>query len=239
MNPLSALRNRIKRWPSQGDRVSVQEMTSQQWRNISTRTPTYLKAYRDNPGGNDRAQRRARWVAARPIFEAATSVLEVGCGAARNLAELYRSHAHLALTGADINAEALEVARVTVPHATLILNNLYDLGHDWRPEPVDVVLTVGVLVHLEPLSLHWVLKHMLVAAPVLVLVEEIGEGELAKGPKSWGAAKATGSYAMWKPNLPMFLRVLGAGVEVTDLPEDLQAPGATHLVVGRRQEATA
>ena len=227
------------RYPAQKDHEAVIAMTANQWKGVARRTPTYLQAYRDNPGSDDRAQRRARWVADRPIFAAASSVLDLGCACGRTLAELARRHPHLALTGADINAEALEIARPTVPSATLYLNNLYDLGHDWVLDPVDVILTVGVLVHVAPLSLHWILRQMLAAAPVLVLVEEIGDGEVAKGPRAWGAEKVTGNYALWRSPLDRLLRILGAAVEVTPLPEDLCAPGATHVVTARRGGNTA
>ena len=224
------------RYPAQKEHDAVVAMTANQWEGIARRTPTYLAGYRDNPGSDDRAQRRARWVADRPIFAAASSVLELGCAAGRNLAELARRHTHLELTGADINAEALEIARATVPCATLYLNNLYDLGHDWVLDPVDVILTVGVLGHVAPLSLHWIHRQMLAAVPVLVLVEEVGDGALAKGPKAWGALKSTGAYTLWRSPLDRLLRILGAAVEVALLAEDLCAPGATHLVVARRGE---
>ena len=236
---LRALKTRLGAllYPAERDHAAVVAMTAAQWEGIARRTPTYLEAYIDRPGSTDRAQRRAEWVAALPIFAAATRVLEVGCAAGRNLAELHRHHPHLSLAGADINAEALEVARVTVPSAGLTWCNLYDLGHTWTPDPVDIVLTVGVLVHVAPLSLHWIFRQMLAAAPVLVLVEEIGDGELAKGPRAWGAQKSTGSYVLWRSPIDKLLRVLGAAVEVSPLPEDLCAPGATHVVIARRRES--
>src|SRR3990167_10465244 len=114
-------------WPRESDADAVAKMTARQWTGISTRTPTYLQCYTDRPGSQDRAQRRAEWIAALPVFAEATSVLEVGCGAGRDLAALKRAHPSLVVSGLDINVDALAAARTAVPSGLFSNANLYEV----------------------------------------------------------------------------------------------------------------
>ena len=175
------------RYPAQDDVTAVHRMTSRQWSGIARRTPTYLEAYVDHPGGSDRAQARARWLAGGVLgaFPGLRSIHEIGCGAGRNLAELRRLNPDLRLSGEDICHEAVLAARQTLGANVPILEG--DLV-DEIPVRADVLLSVGVLVHIHPKLLPEVLAKLWRAAMRgLVLVEEPGHGKVAKGPASWGA----------------------------------------------------
>lgn len=231
-NPMRAIVSRLRRFPSPAAHAAVQAMCRHQWATIADRTPTYLEAYVDKPGSDDRAQRRAEWLAGQDVFGDAYSVLELGCGAGRNLAALRRRWALTRLYGVDINAQACAAAREAVPDATITEMDLYALDPT-QPGAFDVLFTCGVLGHIEPAALPGLLATMLkIARKAVVLCEEPGHGEVAKGPRSWGAEKATDDYLHWRhPLLEMLLRAGARRVEVSTVPAELQAPAATRLFV--------
>jgi len=72
------------------------------------------------------------------------SVLDVGCGAGDNLAALVPLGRH-ELTGADVSAEALALARQRVPTARL---TLLDVERETLPERFDLVLSIQVIEHI-------------------------------------------------------------------------------------------
>ena len=226
------------RYPRPDDVRAVHRMTSAQWAGIAKRTPTYLEAYRDRPGSDDRAQARARWIAGSILgaFPGVRSVHEIGCGAGRNLAELRRICPDLRLSGEDICPEAVRAARATLgPNAPIFQGDLVDE----IPVRADVLLSVGVLVHLHPRLLPEILSKLWRAAMRgLVLVEEWGENEVVKGPASWNAHQRTGNYVLWRPALPELTADLlprpSDESTMDDLPSRYQSPGATTIFVVRR-----
>jgi SAM-dependent methyltransferase len=235
---LTAIRDRFKMYPKIDDVQAVRELTSKQWRTIAARTDTYLAGYRDHPGGQDIPQRRARWLAKHPAFEAASSVLELGCGCGRNLAEMRRQHGpSTAVYGYDISTDAIqECTRILNHNAGFARLDLYQLphmmAHPEEPRLADVIFTMGVLGHLEPTAVsHLVDWARNRARQLVVLVEEPGYDSVAKGPRAWGAKKNTGDYVLWRHN---YERILASAIiSVEDLPKVLRAPAATHLYVVR------
>ena len=239
MSLLAALRSRLRRYPAPADAEAVRDMTTRQWAGIARRTPTYLAAYRDWPGSDDRAQRRAEWVAALPVFRQAETVLEIGCGAGRNLAALRRRHPDLLVYGRDINAEAIAQARATLPEGHFTMFNLYDLATcpSLRKAGVlgiDVVLAVGVLGHLEPSAVPAVLGWMLSSArQAVVIVDELGAGQVLKGPRAWNPRdRVSQDYVLYAHDLlSMVIKAGGLRVRASVLPPELRAPAATDLIV--------
>lgn len=216
-------------------------MTSAQWRGIARRTPVYLEAYTDHPGSQDKAQRRAEWLAELPVFENSKSVLEVGCGCGRNLAAIKRRHPNMVLSGLDINQEALAVAKEMLPAGQFIEIDLHVFSQDKRFPTRSVVLAVGVLTHIHPKVIPSVLKALWTSAgEILVIVDEVGRGEVLKGPRAWKpTVKVTGDYIAWAH--PLYdLLIQAAAVKpqqitiLQALPEDLQTIGARWLIVARR-----
>src|SRR3990167_10192789 len=218
-------------WPRESDADAVARMTSAQWRTVSRRTTTYMENYRDKPGSQDRAQRRAAWIAALPVFAEATSVLEVGCGAGRNLAALKRAHPSLVVSGLDINADALSAARTAVPSGLFSKANLYEME---RFPAADVLLTCGVLVHLHPSKLGAIVARLAAAArQACVFVEEVecdGPARVIKGPKQWGAENATADYCLWSVSLEVLVATFECRVTYGNLPAPLRSIGASHVV---------
>jgi SAM-dependent methyltransferase len=72
------------------------------------------------------------------------SILDVGCGAADNLAALSRTGRYQ-LAGVDISAEGIEMARKNVPDAQL---QVLDIEHEKLPQQFDLVMTVQVVEHI-------------------------------------------------------------------------------------------
>ena len=237
---LSRMLARFRRYPDQADVAAVSAMTAAQWRGIAKRTPTYLEGYRDRPGSQDRAQRRAEWIAALPVFAEARSVFEIGCGCGRNLAAIRRRYHEMTAGGCDVSVEALSTAHVALPGCMFFFLDLatFPVWPMLVHAPLaDVALSVGVLVHLHPSVVEHVVPQLLACASrALVLVEEEGHGEVAKGPRQWGAEKVTGEYILWRHPITDILLRCGVTDERAlplSLPEDLQAPGATKVWVVR------
>ena len=230
------------RWPDPSDAEAVRAMTTTQWAGIAKRTRTYMEAYRDQPGSQDRAQRRAEWLATLPLWSAG-SVLEVGCGAGRNLAALGRHHPALRLLGADLNHEAIVAARETVPAGYFEELDLYDVARWPDAFVADVVLTCGVLCHLEPSALAGVIRALVVRARRrVVFVEHFAEkGKVClKGPRSWKPKlRVTNEgYVLFSISESQVFGALSAELirgrwvwNRLALPGDLCAPGATRLLV--------
>lgn len=95
------------------------------------------------------ANRVSQWLAEEifPQFHP-TSLLELGCGAGRNLLHIHRNSPGVTTTGVDINAEAIVVARKQLKGklSTLLVGSMYDLA-GFPNESFDVVFTSGVLMH--------------------------------------------------------------------------------------------
>ena len=232
---------RFRRYPDQADVAAVSAMTAAQWRGIAKRTPTYLEGYRDRPGSQDRAQRRAEWIAALSVFAEARSVFEIGCGCGRNLAAILRLYPEMAISGCDVCPEALATARATLPGCPFFSLDLATFPvwpMLWNSPIAGVALSVGVLVHLHPRLVEYVVPQLLACVGrAIVLVEEDGLGEVAKGPRQWGPEKATDDYVLWRHPITDILLQAGITDERAlplSLPEDLQAPGATKLWVVRK-----
>ena len=224
---LRGLRDRLRRYPKPDDDAGVRKMVAEQSRTIAQRTPTYLRGYRDRPGSKDRAQRRAEWIALNVMGE--ESYLELGCGCGRNLAAIRRRDEKASLHGIDVCPEAIMAAGCAVPTADLATDDILS----WRLFPrVHIILTCGFLGHVPPADLLSLLQKMLAAAQRrIIMVEEPGHGELAKGPQAWGAAKSTGNYVLWLHEYDMVIGALGKVAKHTPLPEDLRAPAATEMLV--------
>lgn len=103
------------------------------------------------------------------------SILELGCGTGRNLAGLADAgFKHLA--GIEINETAVKLGRKTFPRFRKIPVTVSPLETVIRElEPVDVIFTSGVLMHL-PHDLEWVISLLRSKARKVILVNE-GERE--------------------------------------------------------------
>jgi SAM-dependent methyltransferase len=229
---LRALLERPVADPEDVERVSA--VTAAHWR--ANTSPRYLRSYWDEAdGGGSVGTRRSEWLAELAPLQEAQSVLELGCGPGRNLWVLQRRHPAMALFGIDISAEGIAHARQRV-RGEFLVGDLYRLEELLRGRRVDVIFTMGVLIHLHPRTLPGLLDVMRAhARRALVLVEQVSAtNEVVKGPARWGPSRrVTGEYIQWSPDLPGMLRALGLGADHSPLPAGLQSNGARDLLVVR------
>lgn len=206
--------------PDPGDLARVRDVTSR-WDDV------------DAERADSIGKRRSEWLAELPPFREATSALELGCGPGRNLWVLQRRYPAMALFGVDINPEGIAHARSRV-RGELLVGNLYELGRLLGDTRVDLIFTMGVLIHLHPDTLPALIAEMRRRARRwLVFVEQVSEtNEVVKGPARWRPTRrVTGDYIQWSPNLPAILAGLGFGVERSAVPLELQANGGRDLLV--------
>jgi SAM-dependent methyltransferase len=198
--------------------------------------PHHAQAYwgrADDSGSDTVEKRRSEWLAGLEPFRTARSVIELGCGAGRNLYVLQQRYPKMALCGVDINAEAVEFARARV-RGEFLVGNLYDLDAVLEDRKADVVFTMGVLIHLHPDTLPSLLARMAQrTGHWVVLVEQVSPNNaVVKGPASWHPERrVTGEYIQWSPDLPGILSMLGLSYMMSEVPPDLQTNGARHLLV--------
>lgn len=214
----------------------VKAITANQWRTIGQRSPRYLPSYWADAADDSRdtlGKRRSAWLADLPEFREVRSVMELGCGAGRNLYVLQRRYPTLALYGVDINPEGIGHARHHV-RAELVVGDLYDLGTVLGGRIVDLIFTMGVLIHLHPETLPGLIREMRGRArQYLIFVEQVSDdNEVVKGPARWRPRRrVTGDYIQWSPNLPKILTDLGISHRLSEVPPALQSNGARHLIV--------
>jgi SAM-dependent methyltransferase len=79
-------------------------------------------------------------------FPDGRSLLEIGCGTGLVLARLHDAFPRVALTGADLSLDALEIARRRVPYATLAQFDIRTVPYE---EEFDIVCVLDVIEHLD------------------------------------------------------------------------------------------
>ena len=221
---------------AQADLERVKAVTAAVWRGAAHRSAKYVPGYWDEVDRVERrtrASRRSEWLAALPPFAAAESALEIGCASGRNLYVLQERYPRMRLGGIDISPEAVAHAQSRV-RGEFLVGDLYESAAMLAGRTVDIIFTMGVLIHLHPGALPGLLAEMRRhARRHLVLCEQLsGMNEVVKGPAWWRPSrKVTGDYIQWSPDLPAMLRRLGLPCEVSDVPGVLQSNGARHLVV--------
>lgn len=98
------------------------------------------------------------------------SVLEVGCGQGANLAPIARRLDPPDVWGVDINATSIERAREHAPGTNVVLSRARQLP--FRDRLVDLVFTVGVLIHQPDESLANVIAEIVRCSDRYVLWAE-------------------------------------------------------------------
>jgi SAM-dependent methyltransferase len=224
-----------RRLADPADVERVRTVTAAHWRDGAS--PRYVASCWDDvdAGRPSLGARRSAWLADLPPFREAASALELGCGPGRNLWVLQQRYPAMALYGIDINADGIAHARTRV-RGELMAGDLYELPALLGDRRVDVIFTMGVLIHLHPDTLPRLLGVMREhARRWLVFVEQVSAtNEVVKGPARWGPSRrVTGDYIQWSPDLGGMLRGLGLAVTQSPLPEALQSNGARDLLVVR------
>jgi hypothetical protein len=139
----------------------------------------------------------------------------------------------MTLHGIDINPDGIAHARTRL-RGEFVVGDLYQLGALLHGRRVDVIFTMGVLIHLHPETLPGLIEAMRDhARRWLVFVEQVSvTNEVVKGPAGWApSSKITGDYIQWSPDLPGMLRRLGLRFEHDPLPMDVQSNGARDVLI--------
>ena len=112
---------------------------------------------------------RARAPFWRSIIEMtkARSILEVGCNIGGNLKAIRDVAPMIAAWGCDINQTALQEAADA--GLSVVEVSVFDLKRVWLRERFDLVVTVGVLIHVAPADLYDAIDSIISASSRYVL----------------------------------------------------------------------
>ena len=151
------------------------------------------------------------------------SILDLGCGDARDVAPLVRRHAHVRYVGVDPSASACAGARRALEgcDAEIVHARAYDL----RLAPADAVLSFGVLQHVadRPRYLRCARAHLAEGA-VLLLTLDTGHVAGVSAPRraARGAAAVAARlgwdsrYWTWVRDAELRALLLDAGLAIRD-----------------------
>ena len=116
------------------------------------------------------AHRISAWFAEEIVLPlGAGSVLEVGCGAGRNLVHIGQRIPPARLHGVDINRHAVEIATAKLGEGARIRHgSLYELGA-FADGSIDVVFSMGVLMHVAHERVAGVIAELQRIARIAVL----------------------------------------------------------------------
>lgn len=93
---------------------------------------------------------RRKWLAKIILFYRPKSVLEIGCNEGANLREIHKLNPKIKLAGIDINANAVNYAKSTLPDANIICGSIYDIDKYFKEKEFDLIFSMGVLIHIPP-----------------------------------------------------------------------------------------
>lgn len=182
--------------------------------------------------GHETAINRSIWLADQLNGYEFNSVLEAGCFSGRNIKYIMEKYPKAKVSGIDINDKAIEFAKKKLPEASLYHMNLHNVNI--LQEKFDIIFTCGVLIHIPPSDLRNVIeKFVLVGTKTFIHLEQIGHGEVSKGPKELKPNYKISDQIQWDQDIGGIYESLGFEVSTTDVPEELQTNGARQLVIAR------
>jgi SAM-dependent methyltransferase len=116
------------------------------------------------------AHRISAWFAEKVLPPlSASSVLEIGCGSGRNLVHIARALPSARIFGIDVNPHAVRIARDRLAGQAVVRQaSLYELG-DFADGSIDVVFSMGVLMHISHERVVGVIAEMLRIARTAVI----------------------------------------------------------------------
>ena len=107
------------------------------------------------------------------------SVLELGCCGGCNVIHFPKDKKTI---GVDINAPAINYAKKTKPWATFLEKDITQ-SFDFLEEPVDIICSMGVLIHIPTEYINSLLVNMLSSCRLgLVLIETAGSEKIIQEP---------------------------------------------------------
>jgi 2-polyprenyl-3-methyl-5-hydroxy-6-metoxy-1,4-benzoquinol methylase len=144
------------------------------------------------------------------------SILEVGCTGGANIAYFLKNK-ETKIIGVDINSNAIEYAKKTKPGPKYHHHDAIE-PFSFLKSKVDIVCSMGVLIHIHPNVLNDVLTNMLDACSKgLILMETSGVDKAFKG-----------LYPQFIHNIPERIKKIDSSVEikVSKLEGEVNDPGA-------------
>lgn len=146
-----------------------------------------------------------------------TSVLELGCTGGANIQYFPKEKLNI-ITAVDINKYALEYAKQTKPGPKY---HHHDITSDFNfiDSNVDIVCSMGVLIHIRPDHIDQVLKSMIDVCNVGLVLMETAD---------YDRQLVNGTYPQWIHNIPEKIKNLSKDfkITVTELPADINDEGA-------------
>ena len=97
---------------------------------------------------------RRKWFAKIVVLYKPKSILEIGCNEGANLRCMREVIPEIKLAGIDINKNAVNFARSTMPNANIVCGSIYDLDKYFKEKEFDLVFSMGVMIHLPPETIN-------------------------------------------------------------------------------------
>lgn len=100
------------------------------------------------------------------------SLLELGCGAGRNLVYINNEIADTDIYGIDTNPQAVKLAASSLPKAKINVQSIYNL-ESFESNSIDIVYTCGVLMHIPHDKVESVINEMYRIAKKAIISYEL------------------------------------------------------------------
>jgi 2-polyprenyl-3-methyl-5-hydroxy-6-metoxy-1,4-benzoquinol methylase len=146
------------------------------------------------------------------------SVLEVGCCGGANIA-FFPKDKKTKIIGIDINSDAIKYAESTKPGPKYYHHDIIE-PFSFLKSKVDIVCSMGVLIHIRPNTIDTVLTNMLnTCSKGLVLIETFGSEKSMTGS----------AYPQFIHNIPERIKNIDSSVEIkiSKLEGEIDDVGAT------------
>lgn len=198
---------------------------SQHWAGKDLRI---IQSYWDSPP----ATKRSEWFVEQLKNYEFDSIGEVGFFAGRNLRYIKEAFPNKEISGVEVNPKAVKFAQEKLgPDVRLICDNLHNLNAlYWE---ADIVFTSGVLIHVPPEDIQRALEFDIIpsAGKYVMHLEQLGNNEVAAGPKHLKPAYKVSDQIQWNPDLAGMYKRLGYESTIIPLPDDCKTNGARELLV--------
>jgi len=187
-----------------------------------------IQSYWDSPP----ATKRSKWFVEQLRNYEFDSIGEVGFFAGRNLRYIREAFPDKQVSGVEVNPKAVKFAQEKLgSDVRLLCEDLHDLDFvNWE---ADIIFTSGVLIHVPPETMRNVIEVQIVPAAFkyVMHLEQLGNNEVAAGPKHMKPTYKVSDQVQWNPDLVSIYKDLGYDPQVIPLPEEVQTNGARELVV--------
>lgn len=185
-----------------------------------------IQSYWESPP----ATKRSKWFVEQLKNYEFSNIFEVGFFAGRNLHYIREAFPNVQLGGIEVNSKAVKFAKEKLNISALTHLDLHNL--DELNGVHDIVFTSGVLIHVPPESLKSAVEKICRKAIKHVMhLEQLGNNEVAAGPKHLKPAYKISDQIQWNPDLISIYKELGYETKVIPLPDECKTNGARELLI--------